>query len=235
MAAFDVIAFDADDTLWHNEILYVQAREKLAEILSPNTSLEEIETQLDETELANISLYGYGITSFTLSMIELAINLNDGEFSGDEIQKIISIGKEMLVADVVLLEHVEGSIAQLAQDFTLMIITKGDLLDQEKKLARSGIDNYFECVEVVSEKNQHVYQKVLTKYKIRPEYFLMVGNSLKSDIFPVVTIGGQAVHIPAETNWNLDLLPPEKFETIEYHEIEHMGKLPGLIQTMAEG
>jgi putative hydrolase of the HAD superfamily len=235
MADFDVIAFDADDTLWHNEKLYLSAKEKLAEILSPYASFNEMEHLLDETELLNISLYGYGITSFTLSMIEVAINLCDRNLKKGEVQKIISIGKEMLVADVVLLDHVEEAISRLAKEFTMMIITKGDLLDQEKKLSRSGIEGYFECVEIVSEKNEQAYRKILTKYKIPPEGFLMIGNSLKSDILPVVSIGGQAVHIPVDIQWNLDVLPSEQVSSKDYYEVKHMGQLPELIQGMRVG
>ena len=234
MPSFDVIAFDADDTLWHNESLYVGIKRKLVGVLSPYASSKEIEQELDKREANNISYYGYGIKSFTLSMIETAIILSDRKIHSDEIQEIISFGKEMLDADVQLLDYVQETISNLAEMFTLMIITKGDLLDQERKLSKSGIDKYFDCVEIVSEKNQLTYKKILTKYKIQTKRFIMIGNSLKSDILPVISIGGYAVHVPAEMNWSLDAVPNAQFQSNDHYEIEHMGQLPNLIEGIGE-
>jgi putative hydrolase of the HAD superfamily len=233
MTSFDVIAFDADDTLWHNERLYLEAKKNLAEILSSYVSFNELDPKLDEIEAKNISLYGYGITSFTLSMIELAIYLSEGHIAGEEVQKIISIGKGMLQAEVVLMDHVEEALSELFRAYTMMIITKGDLLDQEQKLLRSGIDQYFECVEIVSEKKPQTYKNILSKYKLKPERFLMVGNSMKSDIIPALSIGAHAIHIPAEIHWSLDHLPVSQVKEYEYHEIEHMGQLPDMIRKIS--
>jgi len=234
MAAFDVIAFDADDTLWHNESLYVGVKRKLVEVLAPYASSKEIEQELDLREENNISYYGYGIKSFTLSMIEAAILLSDRKVHADEIQKIITFGKEMLDADVQLMNYVQETISHLAEMFTLMIITKGDLLDQERKLSVSGIDKYFEWVEIVSKKTRLTYKKILTKNKIQPERFIMVGNSLKSDILPVISVGGCAVHVPAEMEWSLDVVPNAQLHSDDHYEIEHMGQLPNLIESIGE-
>jgi putative hydrolase of the HAD superfamily len=229
MALIDVIAFDADDTLWHNESLYIETKGKLSNLLLDYASSDRVEKELDRREAANLAFYGYGIKSFTLSMIEAAIYLADGNITGEEVQCIIELGKGMLSLDVQLMDMVQETISQLAETYTLMIITKGDLLDQERKLARSGIDKYFDCVEIVSEKNEEAYKKVLEKYHIQPELFLMVGNSLKSDILPVTRIGGFAVHIPVELNWSLDIVDDELWTSENHYEIERIDQLPALI------
>jgi putative hydrolase of the HAD superfamily len=233
MAMIDVIAFDVDDTLWHNETLYVTAKNKLQELLSPNFKIEVIGQDLDKVEVDNLQHYGYGIKSFTLSMIETAIRLTDGKIKGDEIQKIIDIGKEMLSSEVQLFSNVRETISILAKSHTLMIITKGDLLDQEKKLSQSGIDQHFDCIEIVSEKNEETYKRVLKKYHIQPERFIMVGNSLKSDILPVTNIGGIAVYVPAEVNWTLDVVDDDQWPLDGHYEIEDISQLPDLIERLS--
>jgi putative hydrolase of the HAD superfamily len=228
----NVIAFDADDTLWRNEPLYAEAKSRLKTLLSPYASQETVDEELDRREAANLPLYGYGIKSFTLSMIEEAIHLSDTKITGDEIGRIIDLGKEMLSLDVQLLNGVKETVSQLAESYSLMIITKGDLLDQERKLSQSGIDKYFECVEIVSEKDEMTYGKILMKYRIHPEHFLMVGNSLKSDILPVLKIGGYAVYIPAEMNWALDVVEDDPWPIDGHYEIEHLGQLPALVESL---
>ena len=154
---FDVIAFDADDTLWHNEILYEQIQRKLTDLLADYGDEKTIIKRLYATEMANLEFYGYGIKSFTLSMIETAVELTRGTISGAQIQQIIGFAREMLTADVQLLEHVAETINLLSRSYRLMVLTKGDLRDQQWKLARSGIGNYFQFVEIVSEKSQQSY------------------------------------------------------------------------------
>lgn len=234
MALIDVIAFDADDTLWHNEPHYVEAKSKLKALLSRYASQEMVDKELDRIETANLPLYGYGIKSFTLSMIETVIQLTDGKITGEELQKIIDLGKEMLSVDVKLLDNVDETISHLAESYTLMIITKGDLRDQERSLSQSGIDKYFDCVEIVSEKDEKTYRKVLSKYHIQPELFIMVGNSLKSDILPVTKIGGSAVHIPAEVNWSLDVVEDDQWWIDGHYEIEEISQLPALIERISK-
>lgn len=224
----EIIAFDADDTLWHNERLYSEAQTALAELLS-RYNLEDVEEQLYTRELKNIPIYGYGIKSFALSMIELSIELTQGRIKAVDIAEIIGIAKRMLTAEVDLFEHAESTVKELAQDYDLMVITKGDLLDQESKLKRSGIDKYFHCVEIVSEKAKEVYESILNKYKIEPENFLMVGNSLRSDVAPIVQIGAHAVYVPYHLTWAHENLSDEHVDPSTYHRIEHLGQLPALV------
>ncbi len=197
----DVIAFDADDTLWHNEHLYLTTHDKFKQLLRQYHDAEWIERRLNETEIRNLQHFGYGIKGFTLSMIETAIELSEGRISGAEIQTIIEFGKEMLQAPVELLDGVRETIVQLAKTYELMLITKGDVFDQEAKIARSGLGDYFSHIEVVSEKNAETYQKIMAKHGITTQRFLMVGNSLKSDILPVIAMGGRAVYIPHFCIW----------------------------------
>lgn len=229
---FDVIAFDADDTLWHNETLFLMAKDKFKELLSGYHSAELIERELDETEMRNISYFGYGIKEFALSMIETAIELTDGCIQGEEIQAIIDFAKEMLRAPVQLLEYVEEVIPELSALHRLMLITKGDLFDQEAKIARSGLADYFAYVEIVSEKKSETYEALLAKYGLAPGRFLMVGNSLKSDILPVLAIGGQAVYIPYQTTWIHEVVIHQDGAKKEYFELEHIGQLPALVERL---
>ena len=196
-----MIAFDADDTLWHNEPYYLQAGERFAQLLSGYRTREQAEQALAETEIRNVRLYGYGIKSYTLSMIEAAIAVTGGEITGSEIQGVLEIGQEMLAADVLLFEGVSEVLAELAGAHELMLITKGDLLEQGNKLDRSGLAGYFHHVEIIQEKSAASYQRLLERYAIPPAEFLMVGNSLKSDILPVLEIGGRAVYIPYQHTW----------------------------------
>lgn len=224
----EIIAFDADDTLWHNERLYSNAQAQLASLLS-RYDITDVKERLYAREVHNIPIYGYGIKSFALSMIELSIELTDGMVQAEEIAKIIDITKEMLTAEVELFEHAESTVKELSRDCDLMVITKGDLLDQESKLTRSGIDKYFRCVEIVSEKSKEVYESILRKYRIEPEKFLMVGNSLKSDIAPVIQIRGHAVYVPYHLTWEHENLADQHLDPTTYHEIENLGQLPALV------
>lgn len=226
---FDIIAFDADDTLWHNERLYSKAQDKLAGILAGYDVNEKVREELYAREVQNIPIYGYGIKSFALSMIELSIELTKGNLQAKDVAKIIDIAKEMLTAEVDLFEHAQSTVGELSKSFDLMVITKGDLLDQELKLKRSGIAEYFRCVEIVSEKTHEVYSSILSKYRIEPKRFLMVGNSLKSDILPVVQAGGHAVFVPCGLTWAHEKLTDQKIDKSAYHELENLGQLPALV------
>jgi putative hydrolase of the HAD superfamily len=231
---FDIIAFDADDTLWHNERLYSKAQDKLAGILAWYEVNEKVREELYAREVQNIPIYGYGIKSFALSMIELSIELTGGRLRADDVAEIIDIAKGMLTAEVDLFEHAQSTVRELSKSFDLMVITKGDLLDQELKLKRSGIGEYFRCVEVVSEKTHEVYSGILSKYRIEPKRFLMVGNSLKSDILPVVQAGGHAVFIPCDLTWAHENLTDHKIDKSAYHELEDLGKLPALLAKLSK-
>jgi putative hydrolase of the HAD superfamily len=230
----DLIAFDADDTLWHTEALYVGTQDRFRQLLAPYHSAEWIDKKLFDTEMRNLRMFGYGIKGFTLSMIETAIELTEGRISGAEIQGIIDLARGMLEAEVRLLDGVAEAVAALAQRFPLMIITKGDLYDQETKIARSGLGPYFRHVEIVSDKTEASYAAVLKRYQVAPERFLMVGNSLRSDILPVVRLGGQAVHIPYALTWAHEMVTETQAGENSFLTVEHIGLLAPLVEVLAQ-
>lgn len=228
------IAFDGDDTLWHNESLYALTQEKFAALLAPYHDAAWVDQKLYETEMRNLQLYGYGLKAFTLSMIETAIELTEGRIRGYEIQQIIDATKAMRQAKIALLPGVETTIKALAGQYRLMLITKGDLLDQEAKIAGSGLGNYFDDVEIVSDKTAVTYQTILAKYQIQPEHFLMVGNSLKSDVLPVVEMGGVGVYIPYHITWEHETVEQKKGETAVYDTLSHINQLPDLLTRLTQ-
>ncbi len=232
---FDVIAFDADDTLWHNETLYARAQAQFKELLAQYCSPECIDQQLYQTEMRNLEHYGYGIKAFALSMIETAIELTDGQIDGRGVRKIIGIAKEMLNAEVELLEYTDATLAQLSARYKLMLITKGDLRDQQSKLTRSGLDRYFHSVEIVSDKTRESYQAILDKYHLDPARFLMIGNSLRSDILPILALGGKAIYIPYHLTWAHEAVEPPAGARVEYFELEHLGLVPALVARLEAG
>ena len=231
----EVIAFDADETLWHNETRYLQVKNRYGQLLSRYHDSEEVEQMLDEIELQNVRSYGYGIKSFTLSMIEAAIELTDGEIMGREMREILNLGRQMLIGEVELFEHAEETLVQLSTDHNLMLITKGDLFEQGMKVERSGLTKHFRHVEIVSEKTADSYGAILEKYKLNAEGFLMVGNSMKSDILPVLEIGGRAVYIPYAHTWIHERIPDGEVVKDEYYELEHLRELPALVEKLSQG
>ncbi|MBN2280158.1 MAG: HAD family hydrolase [Candidatus Marinimicrobia bacterium] len=197
-----VIGFDADDTLWINESYYLEAEEKFCHLVSEFANREEASRALFETEISNLNCYGYGIKAFTLSLLETAFKISRGLISADKLQKILSIAKEMIQKPVELLAGVEEVLKTLHEKgFELIVATKGDLLDQERKLEKSGIEKYFHHIEIMSEKKAENYQKLLNHLDIEPTQFLMIGNSVKSDVLPVLELGGHAIHVPFHTTW----------------------------------
>ena len=228
----EMIAFDADDTLWHNEAHYQEAQGKLTQILAPWAGPETIKEQLDTIEMQNLDLYGYGVKAFVLSMIETAIQLSKGQIQGNNIAEILSLGWGMLHAEVKPLPYVSDTLAALVKSHRLMVITKGDPLDQTNKIDRSGFSDCFIGVEVISEKTSAAYQKILEYYHLDITKFLMVGNSLRSDIRPILELGGNAVYIPADTTWSHENL--DGFDTSQrgFYELEHMGQLPELVSRL---
>ncbi len=232
MARFDVIAFDADDTLWHNERLFLSAQARFRDLLTHYHSPEWIDARLYQTELRNLPHFGYGIKAFALSMIETAVELTEGCISGRDIQVIIDAAKEMLSTEVELLDHVAGTIPRLADSYTLMLITKGDLRDQELKIARSGLAPHFRHVEIVSDKSPESYRRLLQRHGIPPERFLMVGNSLRSDILPVLALGASAVYVPHELTWAHEVADRPPAGQPGFYELEHLGLLPGLLERL---
>ena len=227
---FDVIGFDADDTLWHNESIFTITEEKFRAILhSYNTEL--VNKTLSSTQIKNLKLFGYGIKGFILSMVETSIELTNGEINGNEIQKIIDFGREMLANPIELLPHVQEVIEDLSRKYRLLLITKGDLIDQETKIARSGLAEFFTGVEIVSDKNSETYEKILSRYEITASRFIMIGNSMRSDIVPIVQIGGHAVHIPYFSTWEHEQKHPY-IDPKNFKQLKHIGLLPGLIEEM---
>jgi putative hydrolase of the HAD superfamily len=224
------VAFDADDTLWHNERIFIDAREKLKRILSRYKAAEWVENILDETESRNIAHYGFGVKAFTLSMIETACELSDNKVTGSEVAEIIGLAKEMIASPINLLPKVEQTIHQLSHEFRLVLITKGDLFDQETKLARSGLGDLFDIVEVVAKKDPETYRRILSKHNIKPNEFVMIGNSMRSDIMPVVETGGKAIHIAYETEWILDAITEEEKQRLDFVSLESICQVPDWIK-----
>lgn len=229
------IAFDADDTLWHNERIFLSAKEKYKRLLAKYHDENWVEERLDKAEMRNIRHFGYGIKGFTLSMIETAVELTEGRVKGSEVQEIIGYAREMLASPIELLEGVRETIEELSSGYKLMVITQGDLFDQESKLARSGIGDCFDDVEIVSKKNREVYLKIASRYQIDLQKFLMVGNSLKSDILPVVEIGSNAIHIPYETEWFHEAVQDDDLIDKEFTEITSIRRLPDWLAKRKSG
>jgi putative hydrolase of the HAD superfamily len=227
---FDMIAFDADDTLWKNEDNYLDVLHKLQHILSRFASPADIETILNEAEHRNVPYYGYGIKSYILSCLETAVIATNGRLTGKETRKILDLGKYMVDVELELLDHVQEVIETLSSKYPLMLLTKGDLLDQERKLARSGLSSYFRYIEIVSGKKPEDYAAILKRHKVKPVHFLMVGNSLRSDVLPVVAIGGQAVHIPHASTWVHELVDPSEAAAHTYHELASIQLLPAWLE-----
>ncbi len=196
-----IIAFDADDTLFVNETYFLETEEKFCGLMSDYLSHQGISQELFKVEIDNIKIYGYGIKAYILSMIEAAMKISNNTIPIEVIEKIIEYGKELLEKPIVLLDGVEETLKALHGKYKLVVATKGDLLDQRRKLHDSGLGHYFHHIEVMSDKKEKDYSDLLKRLEIKPADFLMIGNSLKSDVLPVLAIGGQAVHIPFHTTW----------------------------------
>lgn len=197
----NVIGFDADDTLWVNETYFRDTEDKFADLLEKYETKNKIDQELFRTEIKNLDLYGYGIKGFVLSMIECALELSNNQVAPKTVRALLDLGKEMITQPVELLEGVEEVLQSLKDKYRLIVLTKGDLLDQERKLERSGLSEYFHHIEVLSDKKEKNYSDLLEHLQIEPDEFLMIGNSLKSDVLPLVNIGARAVHIPFHTTW----------------------------------
>jgi putative hydrolase of the HAD superfamily len=224
MNGIKVIGFDADDTLWVNEPYYREAEDEFIQLVSSYGVNGNIAGALFETEIANLRLYGYGIKAFMLSLVECAIQLTDGGVSTRDINRIIGIGKSMLERPIELLDDVKQVLKTLAPQYRLIVATKGDLLDQERKMRRSGIAEYFHHIEVMSDKKTQQYVQLLQHLDIPPEAFLMIGNSLKSDILPPLELGSWGIYIPYHTTWaheEVDREPDSK----RYFKVERLNQV----------
>jgi putative hydrolase of the HAD superfamily len=228
----DLVALDADDTLWHNEPLFTSVRDQFCSMLG-RYQPDGIPTDwLDGVEMRNLRHFGYGVKGFVLSMIETSIEMTGGRVEAADISTIIGWGREMLGSPVELLDGVCEVVEELAQAFPLILLTKGDLLHQETKLARSGLGHHFKGIEIVSEKDAGIYRQVMTRYRVPPDRFVMVGNSLRSDILPVVEAGGHAVYVPYQETWVRERVAPEQLESVHFHKIAHIRGLPELLRSM---
>ena len=220
-----VIAFDADDTLWINEPYFQETEKKFCQLLEDYLPQHTVARELLRTEIENLSLYGYGIKGFMLSMIETALSVSQKTIRMEVIEKIIAFGKDLLARPIELLEGVEEVLMELKKRYRLVVATKGDLLDQERKLRNSGIEHYFHHIEIMSDKKEKDYLKLIRHLDIRPEEFLMIGNSLKSDVLPVLEIGGHAYHIPYHTTWAHEQVE----HNVEHSNFKHLEQIRDLL------
>lgn len=226
MKDLKVIAFDADDTLWHNEAYFQEAEQKFWALLEDFLPQHTVSRELLKTEMQNIELYGYGIKAFTLSMIKTAIRVSNGAISTPVIEEIIGYGKDLLSKPVELIDDGEEVLEALKDKYRLVVSTKGDLLDQQNKLEKSGLERYFHHIEIVSEKNEKEFSKLIRHLDIQPNEFAMIGNSLKSDILPVLSIGGYGFHVPYYITWS-----HEKIDiNIEHEQFRELTKIEDLLQ-----
>jgi len=225
-----VLGLDGDDTLWHNETRFQLTQAELKELLQRHVPDADVGKHLADVEMKNLGIYGYGVKSFTLSMLETAIQLTGGRIPAADLEVILGWGKRMLMEPTELLDHVEQTLKQIAGRYDLLLITKGDIFDQESKLARSGLGDLFLGVEIVSEKSVDSYQAIFRRRGIAPEEFVMVGNSLRSDIVPVVTLGGQAVHIPYQVTWHHEHVPDEQLPRQGWRRIAAIGELLAVLE-----
>ena len=225
MKDIEIIAFDADDTLWSNEPFFQEIERKFADLLSIYKDTKETSAELFKTEMNSLESYGYGAKGFTLSMIETALRISNHKVSAEIINEILSLGKSLLNMPIELLPGVEETLRTLKQSnrHRLIVATKGDLLDQQRKLQRSGLASYFDYVEIMSDKTEKEYAKLINTLQVPPEKFMMIGNSLKSDIQPVLAIGGYAVHVPFEVMWQHEVV--ENFEHPRLRKVKRMGEI----------
>ena len=225
-----VIAFDADDTLWVNETYFREAEEKFASLLEDFLPQHTIMKELYRTEIGNLGLYGYGIKGFMLSMIETALRISGEKMPIALVEKIIRIGQEMLEKPVDLLPGVKDVLQSLQGKYRIVLATKGDLVDQERKLQKSGLESYFHHIEIMSEKRESDYKKLIARLDIQANEFAMIGNSLKSDILPVLELGGYGIHVPFHTTWIHEQVDHEvKHE--RFFTAEHLEEAAARIQS----
>ncbi|NNF23750.1 MAG: HAD family hydrolase [Rhodobacteraceae bacterium] len=226
------IGFDADDTLWQNEQFFRLTQDRFADLLSAYTDAETLHASLLEAERRNLGHYGFGIKGFMLSMIETAIEVTEGTVPGHVIAELIAAGQDMLQHPIELLPHAAEVVAACARDYTVLLITKGDLLDQERKLAQSGLGDLFDGVEIVSHKTPESYAAIFKRRAVTPKTAMMVGNSLRSDVIPPLKIGAYGVFVPHDLTWALEHEEPPDGHA-RYRRIGDLGELPGLIADLS--
>jgi putative hydrolase of the HAD superfamily len=227
-----IIGFDADDTLWHNESIFDRAQQRYRALLAKYHPAEEVNRVLFQTEMRNLPLYGYGVKGFMLSAAETAIELTEGAISAQEIRGIIGLGQEMLAHPVELLPGVAEIVPALARDYRLLLITKGDLHHQERKVAGSHLAPHFHAVEILSEKDGAAYERVLRRHGVAPAEFVMIGNSLRSDILPVLELGGAGVHVPYHITWQHEHVEEVPHHQPRFRKIDRLAELPPLLPAL---
>jgi putative hydrolase of the HAD superfamily len=227
-----VVGFDGDDTLWHSETRFHVTQGEFRELLKRHVPDADVDARLAETEMQNLAIYGYGVKSFTLSMLETAMELTQQRIPTGDLDVILGWGKRMLMEPTELLNGVEETLRSLSSRYDLLLITKGDLFDQESKLARSGLGDLFLGVEILTEKNTETYRGVFQRRAIKPGEFVMVGNSLRSDIVPVVELGGRAVHIPYEVTWAHEEVREDELPKHGWRRLETIRELPSTLEAL---
>ena len=226
------LGLDGDDTLWHSESHFAMTEERLTALLAPYVDADRLHQHMIETERRNLALFGYGVKGFTLSMIETAIEVSGGSIQVAEIEQIIQAGKDLLAHPVDLLDGVEETIAALEERVRLVIVTKGDLFHQESKVAASGLSERVHGVEIVAEKDEATYRRVLARHDTAPEEFLMVGNSVRSDILPVLEVGGHAAHVPYHVTWDIEVAEPPSVDDPRFWNLSSLHDLPALLDQL---
>jgi putative hydrolase of the HAD superfamily len=229
--AIKVIAFDADDTLWVNEPYFRETEDKFCRLMEDYLPMHSAARELLQVEIQNLGLYGYGIKGFMLSMIETALKISNNTISVETIGKVIDYGKDLLGRPIELFDGVEEVLLALKSQYRLVVATKGDLLDQERKLRNSGIDHHFHHIEIMSDKQERDYTKLIRHLDIRPDEFMMIGNSLKSDVLPVLAIGGYAVHIPYHVTWVHEQVE-HTIEHTNFRELQHIREILPILDTI---
>ncbi|HVH63184.1 MAG TPA: HAD family hydrolase [Candidatus Dormibacteraeota bacterium] len=227
-----VLGFDGDDTLWHSETRFTVTQNEFRDLVHRHVPEVDVDARLAEMEMKNLAIYGYGIKSFTLSMLETAIELTEGKIPASDLEVVLGWGKRMLMEPTKLLDGVEATLRQLASRYDLFLITKGDLFDQESKLAQSGLGDLFFGVEILSDKNVDSYRGVFKRRGIAAETFVMVGNSLRSDIVPVVQLGARAIYIPYEVTWHHELVPEDVLPANGWRKVERIADLPSVLDQL---
>lgn len=223
------IGFDADDTLWHNERFFRLTQDRFAELLADYAPSDHLADRLLQAERRNLGHYGYGVKGFVLSMIETAIEVTDHRVPASVISELLAAGQDMLAYPIELLPHVREAITALAPEYRLVVITKGDLLDQERKLAQSGLGDLFDAIEIVSEKTPEVYGRIFERHGHGAEQALMVGNSLRSDVIPPIVAGGYGVHVPQGDEWAIEFAEPP-LDHPRFRRVPDLSHLPDLVQ-----
>lgn len=240
----EVVGLDGDDTLWHSEHLFVETQDRFRELVRPHldprlfgpdadsAADDHLDERLEQIERQNLGSFGYGVKAFVLSLVETAVDVTGGTLPGSAVQAILDLGKELIDHPVQLLDGVVEAVDALTDRYRVMVVTKGDLLHQESKVARSGLAEVLWAVEVVSEKDEPTYRRALQRHGVDPATFVMVGNSIRSDVLPVLEIGGRAVHVPYPVTWALELAEPEP-DRHRFPVLDSIAELPACIEQLA--